>query len=430
MKAVQTLFVNQYTDGILGPNVEMLGPVKDGGYIVANTAPGCWGPMITPEIKGGHEVTKPVLVEGATVGDAIAIYIKNIDVTSNGSTSGVDNAIPGRFNGDPFVASLCPGCNIVNPKTKLEGIEVDSVKCLGCGASISPFEISNGYTMVFDKGKTVGITLDKEGSVEAAKKPCEFLNVPDNSVQNSITAFAPADLPGIATRLRPFLGQLGTTPSINVPDSHNAGDFGQFLVGAPHDYAIEKEELANCTDGHMDINRVRAGAVLICPVKIEGGGVYLGDAHAMQGDGEIAGHTTDVAATVTLQVKVLKGMELEGPILLPHVDDLPHLAKPFDKEEERKIKREAKRHNVEVEKTAPVSFIGTGPSLNDAIDNSIERASKALGRSPEEIKNRLTITGGLEIGRAPGTITATFLAPKDSLKKAGLWDIVQEHYNL
>ena len=430
MKTTKTLFVNEYTDGILDPDLEMLGPVKDGGYIIANTAPGCWGPMITPEIKGGHEVTKPVFVEGAAVGDAIAITIKDIQVTSKGSTSGVDNAIAGRFNGDPFVAGLCPHCNMMNPKTKIEGIEVDSVKCVECGESISPFEISNGYTMVFDSSKSVGLTLDKKGSVEAAKKPCEFLNVPDNSVQNPIAAFAPAELPGVATRLRPFLGQLGTTPSLKFPDSHNAGDFGQFLVGAPHDYAIKGEELIHRTDGHMDINRVRAGAVLICPVKVDGGGVYMGDAHAMQGDGEIAGHTTDVAATVALQVKVIKGMKIEGPILLPVLEDLPYLAKPFDKEERRKLKRVASCHGIEMEEVAPISFIGTGGNLNEAIDNGMERASNLLEISIEEIKNRLTIAGGLEIGRAPGTITATFLAPRASLEKAGLWDLIVEQYNL
>src|SRR5262249_27593764 len=66
----QTVFVDRFCDGIIGPGSEMLGPVRDGGHIVANTAPGCWGPMITPAIKGGHEVTLPVAVEGAEVGDA------------------------------------------------------------------------------------------------------------------------------------------------------------------------------------------------------------------------------------------------------------------------------------------------------------------------------------------------------------------------
>jgi len=58
------VFVDKFTEGVLDPNEEMEYFVQDGGYIVANTAPGCWGPMLTPKLKGGHEVTKPVYVEG------------------------------------------------------------------------------------------------------------------------------------------------------------------------------------------------------------------------------------------------------------------------------------------------------------------------------------------------------------------------------
>jgi len=64
------------------------------------------------------------------------------------------------------------------------------------------------------------------------------------------------------------------------------------------------------------------------PVKVKGAGIYLGDMHAMQGNGEIAGHTTDVAGIATVQVKVLKGVTVEGPIILPNEDDLPPMAKP------------------------------------------------------------------------------------------------------
>jgi len=64
-------------------------------------------------------------------------------------------------------------------------------------------------------------------------------------------------------RLRPFMGQLGTTPAIALPDSHNAGDFGSFLIGAPHEFAVTADELRHRTDGHMDIDVVRAGAIVI-----------------------------------------------------------------------------------------------------------------------------------------------------------------------
>src|SRR5437764_14916116 len=103
----ETVLVDQFTDGILDPALPMLGPVRDGGHIVANTAPGCWGPMITPAIRGGHEVTQPVGVHGAEVGDAVAIHIRDISVTSRATASGNDRWVEGRFNGDPYCAKVC-----------------------------------------------------------------------------------------------------------------------------------------------------------------------------------------------------------------------------------------------------------------------------------------------------------------------------------
>ena len=90
IKPSQTVFVGEFTDGLLDPDRPMLGPIADGGTIVANTTPGCWGPMITPAIRGGHEVTRPVHVDGAEVGDAIVIRIKAISVSSLATASGND----------------------------------------------------------------------------------------------------------------------------------------------------------------------------------------------------------------------------------------------------------------------------------------------------------------------------------------------------
>ena len=80
-EARQTVLVDTFTDGLLGPEVPMLGPVADGGHVVWNSTPGCWGPMITPSIRGGHEVCQPVAVDGAKAGDAVVIRIKDIEVT-------------------------------------------------------------------------------------------------------------------------------------------------------------------------------------------------------------------------------------------------------------------------------------------------------------------------------------------------------------
>ncbi|WP_281291335.1 acetamidase/formamidase family protein [Paraburkholderia panacisoli] len=83
----------------------------------------------------------------------------------------------------------------------------------------------------------------------------------------------------------------------------NCADFGQYLVGAPHRYASSTEALhAPKTDGHMDTNSVRERCILICPVKVPGAGVSMGDMHAQQSNGEIAGHATDVPGETELTV--------------------------------------------------------------------------------------------------------------------------------
>jgi len=427
----ETVFVDQFTDGLLDPARPMLGPVRSGGHIVANTAPGCWGPMITPAIRGGHEVTRPVAVAGAEIGDAIAICIKEITVTSLASASGNDQFMNGRYLGDPYVAGRCPGCGSLNPETRVEGIGQTAIRCVKCGADTTPFTITNGYTIIFDQDRNIGLTLTGDGAEEVARNAKRFGAIPENSIQNSILTFAPHDLVGLVARLRPFMGQLGTTPAVRMPDSHNAGDFGSFLIGAPHEYAIKAEDLEFRTDGHMDIDIVRAGAIVICPVKVKGGGVYLGDMHALQGDGEIAGHTCDVSGIVTLQVHLLKGLSIDGPILLPLTDDLPYLARPLSSKERASADALARNWGVShIEDTAPISFVGTGANLHAATDNGLMRAAKILEMTVPEVKNRATINGGIEIGRHPGVVQVTFRAPLKHLERLGLMSFAKAQYGL
>jgi formamidase len=428
--ARRTLLVDTFTDGLLGPDVLMLGPVRDGGHIVWNPAPGCWGPMITPSIRGGHEVCRPVAVEGAEVGDAIAIRIKDIAVTSRATSSGNDQAMEGRFNGDPYCAAVCPGCGTEWPETRLDGIGPTAVRCAKCGADCAPFTFTNGYTLAFDEPGRLGLTLPAARAEEMARHAAQAAALPDRSVQNPILTFAPHDIVGLVTRMRPFLGQIGTSPSATIPDSHNAGDFGAFLVGAPHRYAMDAQELQrHKTDGHLDIDAARAGAVLVCPVKVPGGGVYVGDMHAMQGDGEIAGHTADVAGTVTLQVEVIKGLGIDGPLLFPVAEDLPFLARPLSAHERDQARALARRHGMRgIEEALPISVIGTGPDLNSATDNGLARAAELLETTVPEVANRATISGAIEIGRHPGVVQVTFRAPVERLEARGLLVYAVEQY--
>ncbi len=429
---VERLRVETYTNGILGPSQPMLGPLVDGGTLITGTPPGCWGPMITPAFQGGHEVTQPVAIAGAEVGDAVAISIKRMRVTSIATSSGVMSFVEGRYHGDPFVAKFCSSCGTEHPASYVEGIGEDAIRCHHCGAEVSAFRFSHGYVIVFDHENQVSLTVNQDIANQLAGNASENSALPEFAAQHSILSLARADIPGLAAHMRPFLGNIGTTPSRDLPDSHNCADFGQYLIDAPHRFGMDREQLhAAKTDGHMDTNSVREGCVLICPVKVPGAGVYMGDMHAQQGNGEIAGHATDVSGETEVTVKVIKHLTLEGPILLQNLDDLPPMARPMSAEQKQKVRELGARWGQhEIEDNAPITFIGSGENLNLATENGLRRAAAVTGLPYDEVLNRATLNGSIDISRLPGTVRVTFLCPLTVLDRLGIGALVREKYAL
>ncbi len=418
------------TDGIIGPDVKKRGVVADGGKIIYVTSPGCWGPMITPTLKGGHEVAIPVDVENAIVGDSIAIKVESVSILSKATSSGVEQRVEGAFvNGARFVKQ-CPGCGERWGDFEVQGLGQNAIRCKSCGASASPFKLIHGFTIGIDK--EYAITLEANRTRQIAEKAWEYANLPTNSIQVPILVFGKADMPGVATRVRPHLGQLGTIPAVNVPDSKNSGDGAASLINAPnHPYAITQEQYDTAlTDGHLDVDSVREGCIVIAPVKVDGGGVYAGDVHAQQGDGEAAGHTTDVSAKSTISVSVLKQLALEGPLILPPEADLPPLAKPWRKDEWAQVESLARKYGVEAEPAAPVQVIGSGVTINEAATCGFNRAANLFGMRIEEVQNRVTITGAVEIGRLPGIVQVSMQVPIHILERLGLAEVVISHYRL
>ena len=427
------VLVDRYTD-IVGPSNEMLGPVKDGGRIEYLTVPGCWGPMITPSIRSGHEVTLPVRVEGAKVGDAVALHVETLEQTSRATTSGTHVGVEGRFISDPFVANICPTCrdegrHFLYPDTYLDGIGEGAVRCKACHSEVNAFHMVEGYTMVFDEPKGIGVTVARPRAEELARDAREWVALTEHSTQHPIVVLGRADLVGTMTRCRISAGNLGSIPAIDLPSSHNCGDFGAFLVGAAHEFAVTDEQLELRTDVHMDVDSVRQGSVLVVPVKVDGAGIYAGDVHAMIGDGEIAVHTTDIGARLVVRVEVVKGLALDGPLLLPPVEDLPFLARPFSADEVARGKALAQANATTLEgPVLPVQVLGSGPFLNAAVDNAVVRAATLFGMTLDEVKNRSTISGAVDIGRLPGFVQLSLLVPRDRLERLGVLHLVEAQY--
>ena len=92
--------------------------------------------------------------------------------------------------------------------------------------------------------------------------------------------------------LKPMMGCFGVAP----------GD-GEFISTATSGHH----------GGNMDYNRFGEGVTAYFPVAVKGALFCLGDAHAAQGDGEIAGTGIETSAEVEFSVAVKKGVTANWP---------------------------------------------------------------------------------------------------------------------
>lgn len=403
------VFIDEFVDTV-GGKLGNKYSVKSEDTITFELPPGCWGPMITPSLKSGHEVSVPIFVEGADEGDAILIEVLDIKTLSDYSISGISERVEGNYELDPTTKAICPKCKKENPITEIKNIGKDGIVCKECGSKIIPQFIKNGYTMKFDESKKYGLTIDD--SEKVAKDALEGNNcLPKNSHQNSALVLNVSDVTGVISRVNPFIGNIGCIPKKEIPSSRNCGDSYKSLLKDPKLNELKKSDL---TDAHMDVNSVTKGAKIICPVKVKGAGLYVGDVHAMQGDGELAGHTTDITAQVTLRIKVIKGLKTEGPIVIPTDNNLNHNFRNFSSDEIEYINDKFDT-SIKENDFVMAQYIGSGSTLEEGIDNAVDRISKFTGFSKEEVINRCTISGGVGIGRVSGLVYLTMLTPREFL---------------
>lgn len=88
----------------------------------------------------------------------------------------------------------------------------------------------------------------------------------------------------------PMLGCIGTAPDWGVPTTGPAGSHG----------------------GNMDLVEVAPGSTIFLPVSVPGGYLYLGDAHAAMGQGELSATGLEMAANTTISVEIVRQPRLTG----------------------------------------------------------------------------------------------------------------------
>ena len=89
----------------------------------------------------------------------------------------------------------------------------------------------------------------------------------------------------------PMLGCIGTAPDTGVPTAGPAGLHG----------------------GNMDIIETCVGNKVFLPVFVEGAYLYLGDAHAAMGHGELSASGLEMPSHTTIKVDLLKDKKIPAP---------------------------------------------------------------------------------------------------------------------
>jgi formamidase len=135
-------------------------------------------------------------------------------------------------------------------------------------------------------------------------------------------------LPGIAIPMNGFMGTVGTMPGFPEVDAwlkreNDLGAAGGIAL-PPQPIGARPEAVCGPNGSHkdkclrtipprenggnMDIKQMVVGTTLLLPCYVDGCGLFVGDVHYAQGDGEVSGTAIEIGAKVTVRTEIRKGM--------------------------------------------------------------------------------------------------------------------------
>lgn len=210
------------------------------------------------------------------------------------------------------VLSVNPGDTIHTTTVDAGGTDEHGVRRVAGGnPETGPFYINGampGDTLVVHINR---LRLNRDwassddGFVQTASAPVLAIKTRENrnSIKwhlnleaNTATPEPPSEhLKNFAIPLRPMLGCIAAAPSPagGAPPTGDSGYYG----------------------GNMDFNEIGDGTTIYLPVSNPGGLLYLGDAHALQGDGELNGNALETSMDVDFTVDIVSGKRPPGPRL-------------------------------------------------------------------------------------------------------------------
>jgi formamidase len=206
-----------------------------------------------------HPMTGPVHIEGAEQGDVLAITLVDIEPDQYGYTV----IVPG-FG---FLRDLFPDPYVVNWKLDRQAATSDEMP----GVRV-PMAAFMGSVGVLPGDTEVKTWLDRETALAEAGGV---------ALPPEPTGALPADVCG---------------PNGSHPD--------QCLRTIP-----PREN-----GGNMDVQQMQIGTTLLLPCFIDGCGLFVGDVHYAQGDGEVSGTAIETPVQARLTLDVDEELRLEWPV--------------------------------------------------------------------------------------------------------------------
>ncbi len=244
------------------PEIPAAATAEPGQTIVLGTRDafdGAFGPEATPEdvvaadLALVHPLTGPVFVEGAQRGDVLAVTVQDIEPDPYGYT-----VIAPGFG---FLRDLFPDPYIANwslDRTAAVSAEIPQVQI--------PFAPFTGSMGVLPGEPELETFLSREAEL--------------------------AEVGGIA---------LTPLPTGALPAALCGPD------GTDSDRCIRTIPPRE-NGGNMDVKQMQVGTTVLFPCFVDGCGLFIGDVHYAQGDGEVSGTAIEMGATVTVSTEIRAGL--------------------------------------------------------------------------------------------------------------------------
>lgn len=283
--------------------------------------------LLSKDNQGDTNQVKGVLKDGTIHGDILAT--DNSDPAHPSTFTFTATRVPARPTAPPQrheftptvfyrqfspfnkpVLTVNPGDTIHTTTVDAGGTDHDGIKrVLGGNPETGPFYIESampGDTLVVH---IVRLRLNRDWAVsddfldERAKDSGLAVKMKDTGkgvkwhldlANGTASPATPSEhLVHYTVPVRPMLGCIATAtgPAQAPPNTGDSGNYG----------------------GNMDFNEITEGATVYLPVSNPGALLYLGDGHALQGDGELNGNALETSMDVEFTVDVIPGKRVPVP---------------------------------------------------------------------------------------------------------------------